>query len=180
MLRGRDETIMQRVDFILRKISDIFGYAALFALIFLMMGTTIDVILRNLFDISLLGVFELSELAMVLVVCLGLGWTFIDDGHIRVSLLVEKLSPRTTLLANAVAGFVVTVFLFFLAYPSTIEAIRSTSIQEFRWGVVEIPIWWAKIILSICLWFTFLQFLFGSINSMGAFIMFKSNKSGKA
>ena len=171
---------MQRVDFILRKISDIFGYGALLSLFFLMMGTTTDVILRNLFDISLLGIFELSELAMVLVVCLGLGWAFVDDGHIRVSLLVEKLSPRTALLVNALAGFVVSIFLFFLAYPSTIEAIRSTSIQEFRWGVVEIPIWWAKIILSVCLWFTFLQFLFSSINSMKSFIMFEANKSGEA
>lgn len=171
---------MQKVDFILRKLSDIFGYAALFALFFLMMGTTTDVILRNFFGISILGVFELSELAMVLVVCFGLGWTFVDDGHIRVTLLVEKLSTRTALLVNALAGIIVTIFLFFLAYPSTIEAIRSTSIFEFRWGVVEIPIWWVKIILSICLWFTFLQFLIGSINTFMTLIMFKNKKVGEA
>ena len=168
---------MQSVDSILRKISDIFGFGALISLVFLMTGTTADVVLRNLFDISLLGVFELSELAMVLVVCLGLGWTFIDDGHIRVSLLVERLSPRVALITNAATGLMVAVFLLFLAYPSTIEAIRSTSIQEFRWGVVEIPIWWAKIMLSMCLWLTFLQFVFGSLNSLRAFMTFNESQS---
>lgn len=156
---------MERVNLFLTKISDILGYVAIVCLVFLMMGTTADVVLRNFFNIPITGVFEFSELSMVLVVCLGLGWTFIDNGHISVTLLVEKTSPRTRALLNVFAGLVVVIFLICLAYPSTIEAIRSTSIREFRWGVVEVPIWWSKIILSGCLWFTCLQFAVSTINS---------------
>ncbi len=157
---------MQKLDYFFIKVSDLLGWLAKVALLFLMLGTTADVVLRNIFNISVIGVFELSEIAMVLVVCLGLGWTFVDDGHIKVTLLLEKLTPRANLLVGAIVGVVVVVFIIFLAYPSTIEAIRSTSIKEFRWGVIEVPIWWAKVILSICLWFTCLQFLLAVLNNL--------------
>lgn len=160
---------MEKVNLLLTKLSNLLGYIAIVFLVFLVVGTTADVILRNFFDISITGIFEVSELSMVLVVCLGLGWTFIDNGHISVTLLIDKMSTRHKAAVNMLTGLVVVVFLFCLAYPSTIEAIRSTSIREFRWGVVEVPIWWSKVVLSGCLWFTCLQFLIGTINSALSF-----------
>ena len=157
---------MEMIETILKKLSNFFGFLAVLCLVFLMLGTTFDVISRNFLGGSITGVFEMSEIAMALVVCLGLGWTYIDDGHIRVTLLVDKLSIRKKAGINAMVFLVVALFLIALAYPSTQEAIRSVAIKEFRWGVIEIPIWWVKVILCISLWFTSVQFIFGFIKNL--------------
>lgn len=148
-----------------KSVSNLFGYIALFFLLFLMLGTTLDVLFRNLFDKPITGVFELSEVSMVLIVFMGLGWTQIDDAHIRVTLLIDTLSDKKKYLANALTYFFVAIFVCLLAYPSTLEAIHSFEIDEFRWGVMQLPIWWVKIALSLGLWFMCLQFLFVSFSN---------------
>lgn len=150
---------MQSLEPFFKRVSDLFGYAALFFMAFLMVGTTVDVTVRAILGRSISGVFELAELSMVLVVFLGLGWTKRDDAHIRVTLLIDKLHPNAKRVLETIAWAMAALLLLLLAIPSTEEAIHSFAIREFRWGYVEFPVWWAKIIMAIGLWFGFLQML---------------------
>lgn len=148
---------MQSINTALKKISDFFGAIALFFMAFLMLGTSIDVTVRAIYGRSISGVFELAELSMVLVVFLGLGWTKIDDGHIRVTLLLDRMSERTQRIMETISWALAALLLLLLAMPATNEAIHSFEIREFRWGYIEFPIWWAKIVLALGLWFGFIQ-----------------------
>ncbi|WP_449040622.1 TRAP transporter small permease subunit [Paracoccus sp. (in: a-proteobacteria)] len=140
-----------------RRVSDVLGWIAMVFMAILMFGVTADVAARAIYGQSVPGLFEMSELSMVMVVFLGLGWTLRDDAHIRVTMLTDRLAPRPRRLAGGLAWLCAALVFLLLAWPSTQEAAYSFSIREFRWGVVQIPIWWTKIALAAGLWFAAVQ-----------------------
>ncbi|HHY02205.1 MAG TPA: TRAP transporter small permease [Paracoccus sp.] len=148
---------MDTLNTIVRRISDVLGWVAMVFMAILMFGVTADVAVRAISGQSVPGLFEMSELSMVMVVFLGLGWTLRDDAHIRVTMLTDRLSGRRRRLVEGVAWLCAALVFLLLAWPSTQEAAYSFSIREFRWGVVQMPIWWTKIALAVGLWFAAVQ-----------------------
>lgn len=140
-----------------RRLSDWLGWIAMIFMAILMFGTTIDVLSRALTGRTVPGLFEMSELSMVMVVFLGLGWTLRDDAHIRVTMLTDRLDPASRRRIGCFSWLVAALVFAMLAWPSTEEAAYSFSIREFRWGVVNVPIWWTKIALAFGLWFAAVQ-----------------------
>ena len=146
-----------------RRVSDLLGWIAMIFMAILMFGTAIDVISRAVTGRTVPGLFEISELSMVMVVFLGLGWTLRDDAHIRVTMLTDRLKPSLRRKAEGFAWLAAALVFVMLAWPATQEAAYSFSIREFRWGVVHVPIWWVKIALAFGLWFAALQALIKAI-----------------
>ena len=148
---------MNIVSLALKRVSGVFGVVAMIFLAFLMFGTTADVITRAVTGEPISGVFEMSELSLVMVVFLGAMWAQEDRAHIRVNMLSTRLSGLPHRVAMAFAWGCGALALFMFAWPATQEAIYSVSIWEFRWGYIQVPIWWAKVGLALGLWLAALQ-----------------------
>src|SRR5690606_9069110 len=140
---------MKPLDAVLRKLPTLFGLVALLCLAFLMVGTTVDVAVRYITGRPISGVFEMAETSMVLLVFMGLGWTKLDDAHIRVTMLLDRAPHSARVVMEIISWAMAALLLLLLAIPSTQAAIASPAIREFRWGFVQFPSWWAKIVLAV-------------------------------
>lgn len=157
---------MRVLNRILTIVSDVLGAVAMLFLAFLMFGTTLDVIVRAVTGNPISGVFEFTELALVMLVFLGAGWAQRGDAHIRVTVLTDRLSGAARARVTGLAWAIGALALLMLALPATNEAIYSISIWEFRWGYVKIPIWWTKASMAIGLWFACIQMAIQSIQTL--------------
>ncbi|WP_156393962.1 TRAP transporter small permease subunit, partial [Rhizobium sp. Root651] len=77
---------MVHVNRFLTRIAVVTGWVSLAFLAFMMVGISVDVVARAVAGRSVPGLFEMSEMSMVLVVFMGLGVTLLDDAHIRVTM----------------------------------------------------------------------------------------------
>jgi TRAP-type C4-dicarboxylate transport system permease small subunit len=133
---------------------------AAFTIALMILSTTMDATSRYLLNSPIPGVFELNEVLLVVCVYLGLAWTQIERGHIRVTAFLMRLSDETETKFIIFAWVVTFIFIFILAYQSAIGAWESFQIREFRWGSVQMPIWWAKALVPIGCWMMNVQLIF--------------------
>ncbi len=130
------------------------------AIALMILSTTMDATARYMLNSPIPGVFELNEVLLVICVYMGMAWTQIERGHIRVTAFLMRVSDKTATKFNIFAWVVTFIFLFILAYQSAIGAWESFQIREFRWGSVQMPIWWAKALVPIGCWMMNIQLIF--------------------
>lgn len=80
------------------------------ALILLMMLTVVyDVIARLVFRAPTLWVIDVNEYMLVYLTFVPAAWILLRDGHVKVELVVERLTPRTQRVIG-IAGDVMALF----------------------------------------------------------------------
>jgi TRAP-type C4-dicarboxylate transport system permease small subunit len=142
-----------------KKVCLLFGALSAVSVGVMMVSTTADTSLRFTLNAPLPGVFELNEVLLVVVVFAGIAWTQVERGHTRVVLVMRRVDLRAAVKMDIVCWVICFLFLGVLGLQSAKEALRSLSINEFRWGAVQMPIWWAKSLVPLGCWMTCIQFL---------------------
>jgi TRAP-type C4-dicarboxylate transport system permease small subunit len=125
----------------------------------MMFSTTIDTVMRYLFNSPIPGVFELNEVILVVCVFMGLAWCQVERGHIRVTIVLVRLAPKKALLLDIIVWIVALSFVLILAQQTWHDAVYAYSIKMFRWGKIQMPIWWARALVPIGLWLLAIQFI---------------------
>jgi TRAP-type C4-dicarboxylate transport system permease small subunit len=74
--------------------SSVLSYVGAAALFFMMSLTTLDVACRYLFTRPIIGVFELTEYLVLILIFSFLGYTQSQGGHVSVDLLLPKLPAK--------------------------------------------------------------------------------------
>ena len=72
-------------------VAETISVIALFAIV---VEILIEIIARTLFGKSVFAVIELAGLALVVITFMSLGWIFAVDGHIRLTLVIDRLSYK--------------------------------------------------------------------------------------
>ncbi|MBI4773787.1 MAG: TRAP transporter small permease [Deltaproteobacteria bacterium] len=142
-----------------RKFCVVMAFISGLTIAVMMLSTTVDASARYFFNAPLAGIFELNEVILVICVYMGLAWTQIERGHIRVTALAGRVPARARCYMNMVAWSVSFLFVFLVGYQSCLGAIESIRLWEFRWGSVQMPIWWAKSLVPIGCWMLNIQLI---------------------
>ena len=131
---------MSKINIYLKNIYKFSGYiAALFLIliaIFIIIG-----ILSRLFGFYVRGLAEYSGYCMAAASFFALAYTFIEGGHIRITLFLEKVSKTKKIFLEKWCLIIATYFSGYLAYYFIKMLIISYKFQERSEGADEILIW---------------------------------------
>ncbi len=118
------------------------------AILLVMVLVTTQIVARKLGQ-AIPGIYESAELLMVAIVFLGLAYTQSQHGHVRMELLVIRLSPRWR---NTLEVFTLLLSLglfVIITYKSWGNAYQSWQMKDVTMGLIDWPVWPAKILVPI-------------------------------
>jgi len=117
----------------------------LFLLMFLVCANAFS---RKLFNSPITGAMELTEALMPLVILLPMAFTQYRDGHVRATLLVDRLpvGPRRWLRTPML--FIAAAFFYWVTYATWGYALSAWHVGETAWGSIRFPIWPSKFVVA--------------------------------
>ena len=83
-------------------------------LMFATLAVSVDVVLRYFFNRPTVWVLEICEYILLYIVFLGAAWVLKEEGHVKIGLLVDRLSPKTqtiTIVITSILGLTVCIVL---------------------------------------------------------------------
>lgn len=113
-----------------------------------MLITGIDVIGRYLFHRPLVGAFEMSELALAIMVLFGWGYNQAIKGHVDIDLLYNRLPHRVQTVLDfliPLLGLALFSFVSWQAINFTMDSIGWHEVTE----MIHLPVWIFKLMIFI-------------------------------
>jgi len=95
---------------VVNRISQVLGIIATVFVMSIMLLTVLDVLLRFLLNHPIVGSVELCEYFIVMGGFLGVAWCAVQGGHVKVGMIVDRLSPRSQSIADLV-NYILAVFI---------------------------------------------------------------------
>ncbi|MDD3342844.1 MAG: TRAP transporter small permease [Sulfurospirillaceae bacterium] len=118
-------------------------------LIALVLLILLEIILRYFFNTSTMRADEYSGYLYLAIVCFGFGYTFLHDGHIRITFLTAKISSKKSSLVDIFAGSITLVLLGFIFYRSVLLVWDSYQTGVVSEAVSATPIFIPQLALPI-------------------------------
>lgn len=130
--------LISKIGPVIDRATRVMNVLGLTALSLIVLITTADVLLRALFNEAILGVVEITEYAMIIVVYFALGWCTSQNAHARVDLMVGRFSPRAQAIIDCFTtslGIVVVVLISWQGYSEFLDAMKASLTSS----ILEIP-----------------------------------------
>ncbi|EFK09286.1 TRAP transporter, DctQ-like membrane protein [delta proteobacterium NaphS2] len=101
--------------------------------------TTVDIILRYLFNRPIRGTYEVTEFMLCVLVFFGLAYTASNRGHVNVSLIVSLLPKRARSIIDSATHFLSMGLILIMAWRGFVQA-RIYWQQDLTSSIIHVPI----------------------------------------
>ena len=122
---------------------------AIASTVMLMTVTVVDVTMRTISGRGIPGAIEITEVFLVVAAYFGLMTAARDGTHIAATLVTDRLPTGAALVLRVTAGAISAATLGVMIYATAMRAITATTSGEFRFGLVSVPIWPARIAIVL-------------------------------
>ncbi|MGH3384766.1 MAG: TRAP transporter small permease subunit [Nocardioidaceae bacterium] len=129
--------------------TQVLAFLAVLSIAVMLVAIVADVTRRTLAGQSVKGVVELGEVMMVVIVFLGLGFAERRGAHVTMTLLVRRLPTRVAAVVNGLGLLLVVVVVGWMVLVTADRALASFEVREFRFGLVRVPVWPARIAIAV-------------------------------
>ena len=152
------------------RLANYFVVVSYVSLTIVTVSTVVDICLRYVFGSPVLGVIELNECLMPLIVFTAVAVTQHEKGHIRVTLIVKHFPRKLAWYMELAAYTIGLIFIFTMAVLTWRDAMNSYHRSEaVMLGIQTFPIWWSKFFVPLGLWALSLQYLADILNQFFLF-----------
>lgn len=139
---------MKTLNRIVRRINTVCGLASEGLVFLLMLMVTAEIIGRHVFGAPIPGQVEMATLSLIVILYLGLSYTQLEGGHIRVDIFVSRLQRRKRELLEGVALFLCLIPSVMMMLATAKQARISVLGQEFVAGVINFPVWPGRCVVT--------------------------------
>ncbi len=122
-----------------RRLTLIMGVLGGAALMALMLVTVIDVVGRNIIDVTVIGAYELSELAVGLVVAAGLPLVALRSDHVHIDMVLPLLKGWLRRLQQPMALLVTAFAEGIVAWQVWVQAVLAADTQRTT-SMLHLPV----------------------------------------
>lgn len=144
------KTVTEGVDTISRNLAILSGWT----LLGLSLYIGVDVAGRKLFNLSLQGSDEIGGYLMAIICTFGFSYAASMRAHIRLNLILPKLSPKLQCPANLLAYFMLAVFSYMLLWRGVSLFHESYQLGAVAPTPLQTPLWIPQLLWSAGLvWF---------------------------
>lgn len=154
---------LQRFRWVVQKATHGLAYGGMFVMLPLMLMTSADVIGRAAFNKPLPGTVELSSLSLVLFILSGLAYTHQLKGHVRVTMLLDRLPRRVALSMEALTTVMALFILAALAWQGWELAWEQNTVTD----MLRIPQRPLRIMVAVAGAAFFLEMLLDLLATLG-------------
>lgn len=147
------------------KFADMIGIVTAIAMVLMILNVFYDVIMRYFFKAGSIAMQEMEWHLFSVIILLGVAYTLKEDGHVRVDLIYDRLTPQKQAMINMIGVIIFVLPIAFLVGISSIdnavEAFKSMEQSGDPGGLTNR--WIVKALIP-------LSFLLLIITSIGFFI----------
>ncbi len=86
------------------KFADFIGLITAIAMVLMIVNVFYDVIMRYFFKSGSIGMQEMEWHLFSVIILLGIAYTLKEDGHVRVDLIYDRLTPRKKSIINMIGA----------------------------------------------------------------------------
>jgi TRAP-type C4-dicarboxylate transport system permease small subunit len=158
-------TLGHHIGAIINQASRLAGAIATIFIMAIMVLTVSDVLLRFFLNRPIPGSVELCEYFIVVGGFLGLAWCALKGGHVKVGMIIDRLSPRSQSVADCINYLIALSVVPLAAWRLFVQA-RIVQLERMTSANLEIPAYPFYLLASLgfaLLTLVILVFLFQSI-----------------
>ncbi|MBA7657392.1 hypothetical protein ES703_65329 [subsurface metagenome] len=152
--------IIRKADGFWRRVNRVAAIISAVVLLGMMLLVVCDALGRSVLLMPIPGAVEGTGLLMPYIIFFAFAYTLVVGGHVRVSLLLDRLPARFQLRAEVLACIIGVAFFGILTYYGWIHFWESFVIREFMMAPIKLPWWVGKLAMPIGLFIMSVQFLF--------------------
>jgi TRAP-type C4-dicarboxylate transport system permease small subunit len=140
-------------------VSELSSFIAGMCLLFLVFGTTYDVVQRRITGRGVPGVIEYAEIFLIALVYLSIANTQRVGGHVASTILSDRLPARISLALEMIGLLVVAAMIVPIIQRAYAIAMISFVEKEFRLGSAAVTLWPSRAAMALGLLLLVIQIL---------------------
>lgn len=148
-----------------------FGYyLSTLLIVMISVFITIEIIYRNVTGMSIAYVTELSGYLLAGIVFLGLGYIYRQDGHVRMSLLLDAMPRKLSRLFYWVTDFIVGLYAAVQLWQLSKLTFESYTMNWRSSSTLEIPLYYPQLLMTIGAFICVVEILYTALDRKNTFL----------